>query len=147
MRSVLPQPTRPSPPTAALCRRRPGALLSTELLFVLPLAMLLLLAFVEFSFLISAETKVTLASREGARAAALGGSPSDVLDAITRVLNADVVAKSTWDITFPNVATTTGNPVEVSLAVPANALVPILVFGGFDPAALQLKAKTTMIIE
>ena len=58
-----------------------------------------------------------------------------------------MAAKSTWDVTFPNVANTTGNPVEVSLAVPANSLVPILVFGGFDPAALQLKAKTTMIIE
>ena len=128
-------------------RRRVGAILSTELLFLLPILLVLLLALLEFTFLINAETKVTLASREGARAAALGGSSDDVLAAITVVLGSNLAAQMQWEISYPNNEQTTGNPVQVSVAVPAKAVVPILIFGNLDAQTLTIQTQTTMIIE
>lgn len=137
-----------TPTIARSIRRiRVGAVLTTELLFLLPIVLLLLVALVEFVFLINAETKVTLASREGARVAALGGSTADVEDAIINVLGAAVVAQSTFEITYPNDDPTTGNPVTVTVSVPAKILVPLLVIGCFDPDTLMLTGQTTMVIE
>jgi hypothetical protein len=133
-----------SPPSQ---RRRLGAVLTTELLFLLPIVLLLLVALIEFVFLINAETKVTLASREGARVAALGGSTADVEAAITTVLGASVMAQSTFEITYPNNDPTTGNPVTVTVSAPAKILVPLLVIGCFDPDTLLLTGQTTMVIE
>jgi Flp pilus assembly protein TadG len=128
-------------------RRRIGAVLTTEFLFLLPIVILLMVALVEFVFLINAETKVTLASREGARVAAMGGSTDDVQAAVTNVLGADVVAQSTIDVAYPNNDQTTGNPVQVTVSAPAKILVPLLVIGCFDPDTLQLTGLTTMVIE
>jgi hypothetical protein len=129
------------------CARRVGAILTTELLFILPILMMLLIGLLEIVFLINAETKVTLASREGARVAALGGSEADVLTALTAVLGANVIAYTEFEVVYPNVAQTTGNPVQVTVAVPAKVLVPFLVFGRVDPETLAIRGQTTMIIE
>jgi hypothetical protein len=90
---------------------------------------------------------VTLASREGARVAAMGGSTGDVLAAVATVLGADVIAQGTVDISYPNNDPTTGNPVQVTVSVPAKILVPLLVIGCFDPDTLMLTGQTTMVIE
>jgi Flp pilus assembly protein TadG len=129
-------------------RRRLGALLSFELLFVLPLLVLLLVALVEFVLLINAESKVTLASQEGARAAALGGGYSDVQAAVTHVLGADVANQADISVDFPNGTSNTGDPVQVVVSLPASLLVPnSLCAIGFDVTKITLTQQTTLIIE
>lgn len=128
--------------------RRIGALLSVELLFVLPLLVLLLLALVEFVLLINAEAKVSLASQEGARAAALGGSYSDVQAAVTQVLGSDVAIQATINVNYPNGTSSTGDPVQVVVSLPASLLVPNSLSAiGFDVTKITLTQQTTMIIE
>ena len=74
--------------------RRKGSA-AVELLLVLPLLLLLLLAMVQFGLLMAAQQQLQLASREGARVAALGGSKTDVEDAARNVLGKGVLAQAT----------------------------------------------------
>jgi TadE-like protein len=130
--------------------RRPGMLLTTEFLFVLPILLLIVLGLFEFVFLVTAETKLAAASREGARTAALGGSQGDVLGAVVRVLgpNAAVFVDTDALISYPLGTMNTGDPVQVTVAIPAKVLVPNLLFGiGFDVSKKTLSAHTTMVVE
>lgn len=139
-----------SPNQTSLAKRRVGALLSTELLFVLPLLMFILLALVEYTFFLTAETRLAAASREGARVASMGGSTTAVNSAIEAILGATLLAKSTTTvtITYPNTTSNTGDPVTVTITVAATDLVPNYLKGvGFDLTSKTLTGKTTMILQ
>src|SRR5947209_18640608 len=66
-------------------RRRSGSL-TVELLLVLPILLTVLLGAFEFSMLAQVRQQLLLASREGARVAALGGTADDVQLATQRNL-------------------------------------------------------------
>jgi Flp pilus assembly protein TadG len=128
--------------------RRGGALLTTELLFFLPILLVLGLALVEFVTLIAAETRLNAASREGARAAALGGNNGDVLGAINRILGDNLSSQIQFDVTYPDGNANTGDPVQVIVTVPAALMAPNwLKVAGFDLSQITLAGQATMILE
>lgn len=126
---------------------RTGSILSMELLFVLPVMLLLVLAMVEMTFLIAAETRLAAASREGARIAALGGDAGDIqdrLDALFGSQSSDVA----FIVTFLNDSQNPGDPVQVEVSGTASAFAPnYLKFAGFDLARKTLTARTVMTVE
>lgn len=131
-------------------KRRVGALLSTELLLLLPILLLIVLALVEFTFFITAQTRLAAAGREGARVAALGGSKTDVNTAVATVLGAKLTSHADFKVvvSYPSMSNTTGNPVQVVVSAPANILVPnYLSIIGFDLSKVTLTGQATMIVE
>src|SRR5262245_39762343 len=127
--------------------KRKGFILSAEFLFVLPILIILVLAMTEYAFLLTGETRLSLASREGAKAAALGGNNGDVLKAINFVLGDQVSALLQYEVTYPQGTSNTGDPVTVEVTVPGSALAPnFLRIIGFNLAKVTLKAQTTTII-
>ncbi len=122
-----------------------------ELLFVLPILLAVLLGTVEFSMLGLARQQLVAASREGARAAALGGNEQEVQQAAQLFLgngplgNATVYANVT-DKTHVPVAS--GKPVAVTVSIPANQAVPdLLAFVGFSIQNETIAAQTVMLKE
>jgi Flp pilus assembly protein TadG len=129
-------------------RSRAGAILSTELLFLLPILLVIVLAVVEFAFLLTAETRLTAATREGARVAALGGNSGDVLGAINLILGNNLSSQIQFEVDYPNGSSNTGDPVQVVVTVPATVMVPNwLRVAGFDLSQTTLASQTTMILE
>lgn len=125
--------------------RRQGALLSTELLFLLPIFVIVVVAFVEFSALITAETQLLAASREGARTAALGGTQADAQAAVANAFGGSGV---TVDIVYVNGAADPGNPVQVTVTAPAVSYVPnYLRYFGFDLTDRTMTARSVMTME
>jgi Flp pilus assembly protein TadG len=126
---------------------RTGALLAMELLFILPFLLLFVLAMVEFTFLITAETRLAAASREGARVAALGGDADDIqakLDTIFGMQASDV----TFQVAYLNESQNPGDPVRVAVSAVATALVPnYLSIVGFNLKDRVLTAQTVMVVE
>jgi Flp pilus assembly protein TadG len=124
--------------------------LATELLFILPILILILLAFVEYSFLINAETRLAASAREGTRVAALGGSSTDVAAAVTTILGTKLTSDPAFAITvsYPNITSNPGDPVKVVVSAPAKLLVPnYLCVIGFDISKVTLSGVAVMIIE
>src|SRR5262245_17685472 len=105
--------------------RRRGSL-TAELLFVFPLLLGILLATVELALWLTAQQQVALASREGARTAATGGSEEAVNDAVRLVLGDARFARAQVQASL---AVPSGEPVAVLVQLPAEAVVPdLLVF-------------------
>ncbi len=65
---------------------RPGYIGSVEVAFYFPLIILLLVAIVQYSKILSVEARLAGASREGARVAASGGSAKQINDAVYAAL-------------------------------------------------------------
>ena len=68
--------------------RRPGAVMTAELLLVLPILMALLAGLLGLCQLLAARQALDAAAREGARTAAVGGSADEVQLAVARTLAA-----------------------------------------------------------
>src|SRR5262249_51806505 len=66
-------------------QRRRGVV-TLELLFTLPVLLLVTFGTIEFSLVLAARSDLQLASREGARVASLGGSAADVEKAVKQFL-------------------------------------------------------------
>ena len=64
---------------------RKGAILSMELVLVLPIFLLLIFSIVEFSMLMSAQTRVANAAQNGARMLSMCGIPSVAAEAEVRI--------------------------------------------------------------
>jgi hypothetical protein len=128
-------------------RKRRGGV-AVELLLVFPLLLAVLLGTVEFSLWLAGRQQVALASREGARAAATGGTANDVQAAVrlalgdARYQQAQVVA----DLTDPaGVPVAPGEPVAVLVRLPAAAVVPdLLVVVGVSIRDQSLISQTVM---
>lgn len=127
--------------------RRRGTV-ALELLFVLPILMTVLLGTVELSLWLTAQQSVSLASREAARVAAIGGTQSDVEATVRLVLGdvrfarATVIAILTDESGLP---LEPGAPVTVNVRLPAAVVVPdLLVFAGLSIRKLYLVGQTVM---
>jgi Flp pilus assembly protein TadG len=127
-------------------RRRRGSL-TVELLLVLPILMTVMLAAFEFSMLAQVRQQLLLASREGARVAALGGTPADVQLATQRALGG-TLKNATIQATLTDAAgnpVASGQPVSVLVSVPGGQAVPdLLAFIGFSVRNETLAAQTVM---
>ena len=134
-------------PRGGVLRRR-SAMLAIELLFVLPVLLIVVLATVEFSLWLSAQQQVALASREGARVAAQGGSADDVQQTVQLVLgpnwsSAAQVAASLNDSDGNPLPA--GAPVSVLVTLPAGTVVPdLLVLAGFSIGNEIIASQTVM---
>jgi Flp pilus assembly protein TadG len=125
--------------------RRGGVAL--ELLFVLPILLAVLLGAVEFSLWLTAQQQVNLAAREGARAAATGGTLDDVNAAVKLALGARF-DKATVQAQLTDAGGNPlppGQPVTVAVALPATAVVPdLLAFVGLSVRNVSLVGQTVM---
>jgi Flp pilus assembly protein TadG len=118
------------------------------MLLVLPLLLAVLLGTVEFSLWLAAQQQVTLASREGARVAATGGSADDVGAAVHLVLGdarfqqanvQSVLTDTSGNPVLP------GAPVSVQVQLPVPAVVPdLLIFIGLSIRDQFLVSQTVM---
>jgi Flp pilus assembly protein TadG len=122
--------------------------LAIELLFVLPIIVIMVLAMVEFSMILVARQQLTAASREGARVAAIGGTTADIDNAVHTYLGtgslaaAQVVPVITDDMNNP---LPSGAPVQVTVQIPTAQVVPNLLAPiGFSIANDVLVAQTIM---
>jgi Flp pilus assembly protein TadG len=128
--------SRSSPPTRAR-RRRAGALLSAELLFVLPILMMFLLAIAEYGLLALAGQRLQFAAQAGARAATLSYNDATAYEAAIKqaveaaLISPTLVAHYTLAFTPFASAQNTGDQVEVKVTAPMTAAAPdmLLVFG------------------
>jgi hypothetical protein len=128
--------------------RRLGALLSAELLLVLPLLLALILAGVQFAVTLSVEQKLAAATRDGARVAATGGNRTAVVEAVERVLG-PTIAKHAEVCTVMTDSSRkplpSGEPVQVVVKVPAAKVVPdLLRIVGYSIRNETLVSSTVM---
>jgi Flp pilus assembly protein TadG len=117
------------PHESAAQRRRRRASIALESLFVLPILVIVALAVVEFSMLISARQQLLAASREGARAAATGGSPREIELAVRSRLGHGTLSQAkirTILVDEDGRPLASGEPVVVQVEVPATAASPDL---------------------
>ena len=142
----------PRPPHLAKTRR--GAILSMEMLFVLPVFVVLLLGLVEVAFLLSAQNQLQVACHQACRA---GTQPTpgplaqswqeqirqEVYDAADRVLHKPQLRK-TKELKFePGLHT--GDPVRVKMRLPMSAAAPdLLAVFGFRLKGRYLYAECVM---
>lgn len=77
-------------------RRRATA--TVEVVFALPLLVLLLLATLEFTMLLLARQQLLQASRDGARVGAQGGTDQEIRETVARVLGCGRLASARTDI-------------------------------------------------
>ncbi len=131
-------------------RKRRGGL-AVELLLVFPLLLTVLLGTVEFSLWLSAQQQVLLASREGARTAAMGGDANAVNRSVQLALGegrfeiAEVFLSTMNENGEP---ISSGDPVTVQVRLPATAVVPdLLRFIGISIRNEILVGQTVMLKE
>jgi Flp pilus assembly protein TadG len=133
-------------PTTSLKRARPrqGAIQAVELLLLLPIILALILGMVEYSMILSIDQQLAVASRQGARVAAQGGSAAEVEAAARLVLGTSNVALNT-EVTS-QLSDVSGDTVAVRVAVAdAASVVPdVLRFVGFTIKDQPLAGLTVM---
>lgn len=129
---------------AASCGGRTGAILSTELLFILPLMCCLFFAMLEFGLLWSANGQVKLASRIGCRVATLPGSDADEIKrAVLKTLDRPGLRES-CEIVVEG-GSVTGDTVTVEVCVPMSCAAPdLLEIFGFSLDNRTLIGRTVM---
>ena len=126
--------------------RRCGSF-TMELLLVLPILMTVILGAFEFSMLAQARQQLLLASREGARVAALGGTAADVQQAAQQSLGGALQnATIQLNITDANGnPLPSGQPVSVLVSVQVGQAVPdLLAFIGYSIRNETIAAQTVM---
>jgi Flp pilus assembly protein TadG len=128
-------------------RKRRGSML-IELLFALPIALIVLLAMIEFSQILAARQQLQAASREGARVAALGGDPTEAEAAARQFLGTGNLAAATvvvGETDSSGQPIPTGGPVYVIVSLPTGQAVPdLLAWIGFSIRGDTLIAETVM---
>jgi Flp pilus assembly protein TadG len=125
-------------------RARRGALLSLELVLVLPIVMALFLALIEFSLLWSANQRVKEASSAGCRVATYNGSnlPA-VQQAVEFALHKQALV-TTYKVQVEG-GLHSGDPIAVTVQVPMRAASPdLLSIFGFRLMGRHLQAQTVM---
>ncbi len=111
------------------CVRRPGSLLASELLMVLPLLLAVVFATIEFSTLLLVRQQLQTASREGARVAALGGDATQVQLAVSQFLGTGALANAQVDSVLTDsqgMPLPSGAAVSVTVSLPTAQVVPDL---------------------
>lgn len=128
--------------------RRAGALISTEMLFVVPIVFALVVALVEFGFLWSASHKVHLAAQAACRVGTRPCSNLLLLDkAVREAAKTALVDKrlaANHRLVF-RPGEHTGDPVTVELRVPMGAASPdMLAIVGFSLRNRYLTSRVVM---
>lgn len=125
---------------------RRGAILSMELVLILPIFLLLIFSIVEFSMLMAAHSRVASAATSGARLMSIGGAGSEeVHDKVTWLLG-PALAKNCQIIVEP--AEHAGALGRVSVKVPMkNASPDLLWITGFSLAERTIESEAPMVME
>jgi len=143
------------PETGAACRGRRarrrgrlGALLSLELVLVLPILTIILLAVVEFSFLMMGLQRVQSASCAACRVGTLPVGDSAALDQAMQAAAAQALDRvpmvAAYQMSY-DVGQYAGDPVWVQVTVPMTAAAPdLLGVVGLSLQGQQLAAQTVM---
>ncbi len=142
------RPTRKQRVQTARRQPRLGAMLSMELLLVLPVLLILLAALVEFSLIWSANSKVKAASQLGCRVATLPATHPDVAEQVIREKVNETLDKSSLvenhELEFV-LGAYTGDKVSVRVRVPMKAVAPdLLSFVGLGLEDRVIVATTVM---
>ena len=126
--------------------KRHGAILTMELVLVLPVFMLLLFAIVEFSLLSSARNRMTEAARTGVRELCITNkSPEYIRETVKQRLGPKLSREIQVDITCP---TDAGELANVRIAIPMkNATPDLLWLTGFSVKQRTLIVDAPMIRE
>lgn len=132
--------------TRRFTRRRRRGSLTLELLFVLPILLVLLLGLFEFSLLFFARGEVVEASRSGARKATLTGVAAEDVEAeVLASLSPRLRPAAEVDI---EPGAFSGDPVIVAVRVPMAAAAPDLLWPiGFSLQGRSLLCETRMAKE
>jgi Flp pilus assembly protein TadG len=124
------------------------ATLTLELLLVLPIALVIILAIVEFSMIFTVRQQLSAASREGARVASIGGTAEEIEAAVRTFLGngtlsqAKVISVLTDEFGDP---VPSGGAVQVIVTLPTAQAVPnLLAPFGFSIGNDVIYARTTM---
>jgi Flp pilus assembly protein TadG len=129
-------------------RRRKGALLSVELVFVLPILLIILFGFVELSLLLMGMQRVQAASSAACRVATLPATDADLQQQAMREAAAGALGKAGMVETFQmnsDIGPNAGDPVAVEISVPMAAAAPdLLRVIGFSLQGRQLVVRTQM---
>jgi len=129
---------------------RKGAILSMELVLVLPIFLLLVFSIVEFSMLMSAQTRVANAAQNGARMLSMCGMPSAAVEAevkarVEQLLGPALASQSTITIDPGDYASDLG---RVSVRIPMkNACPDLLWMTGFSVANRSIQCDAAMAME
>lgn len=126
--------------------RRRGAILSMELVMVLPIFLLLIFSIVEFSMLMSARTHVSDTARHGARLLSISGMESEELRQTMRsLLGPKLSSQSQIDIQMHDPAVGIGT---VSVSIPmSNAAPDLLWMIGFSLRDRRIETNASMVLE
>jgi Flp pilus assembly protein TadG len=125
-------------------RSRRGAVLSTELILLVPIAFGLLMALAEFSMLWLANQRVVAAAQAACRTATLPGATVDAVQqaAASALAKPALISQATIEVTW---AQHSGDPVLVEVRLPMRAAAPdLLAFLGFGLGDGQLVAQCVM---
>lgn len=125
---------------------RRGAVLSMELVLVLPLFLLLIFSLVEFSMLTAGQARVASAAQAGARYMSLSGAEESAVQArVAQVLGSDLSAVCSIAVQPANYVGETG---YVTVSVPMQSASPdLLWFIGFGLAGRSLEMRAGMVAE
>ncbi|MCX7389460.1 MAG: pilus assembly protein [Planctomycetales bacterium] len=129
---------------------RKGAILSAELLLVLPIFLLLIFSIVEFSLLMSAQTRVANAAQNGARLLSVCGMPSaaaetEVKARVEQLLGPSLARQCVITIEAGKYASDLG---RVYVQVPMrNACPNLLWMIGFSVADRSINCDAAMAME
>jgi Flp pilus assembly protein TadG len=125
-----------------------GGTAAIELLLVLPLLLVIILAMVQFGMLLAAQQQLQLASREGARVAALGGNQADVEYAARLVLGQGTLSQATITTVLTDtngVPLPSGAAVVVAVSLSTKAAVPNFVkWSGLVLAGEIISGRTVL---
>ena len=125
---------------------RRGAILSMELVLILPIFLMLIFSIVEFSMLMSAHTRVANAAHSGARLMCLrGASAEEVQEQVISLLGAALSSNCRIDV---QPASHAGDIGRVSVCVPMkNASPDLLWIAGYSLANRSICADAPMVME
>lgn len=127
-------------------RKRNRGFLTMELVFVLPILMLILFALFEFSMLFYARGYVTEASRAGARTASLQGVDQEEIERdVLRILKPGMRSQASIEVEKGEYS---GDTVSVIVKVPMNVASPDLLWPiGYSLRNRYFLAETRMLKE
>ncbi|MFM7836759.1 MAG: TadE/TadG family type IV pilus assembly protein, partial [Planctomycetaceae bacterium] len=125
---------------------RRGAILSMELVLVLPIFLLLIFGIAEFSMLMSAHARVTSAAQSGVRLMSLSGaSASEVEERVGDLLGGSLAAGSVINVEPAEYAGQIG---RIHVRVPMSSASPDLLWmTGFSLSDRYLESSAAMVVE
>lgn len=125
---------------------RRGAILSMELVLILPILLLLIFSMVEFSMLMSARTRVANAAQSGSRLMCINGAGVDeVKDKVTSLLGPALAINCSITVQPAQYAGQIG---RVTVRVPMkNASPDLLWIAGFSLDDRSIDADAPMVME